>query len=113
MVHQALEGVAVGSRLLSDVKGLWHYFCCFLYSASVPIGLAAGLSLRGRFADGTPTALIVTGVFTAIGAGILLYTSISMAVHEYMVLTGYRDLDKKVALPIGLFGLLSGITTMT
>jgi len=89
--HQTFEGMGLGTRLAitpweKSAKGrLTPYLLAGGYSLATPIAIAIGLGVRYTFQPGSQTALIVTGVFDSISAGILLYTGlVELMAHEFM-----------------------------
>lgn len=55
------------------------------YGLTTPIAIAVGLGVRESFTPGSPTTLIVNGVFDSVSAGILIYTGlVELMAHEFM-----------------------------
>ncbi|PNS21817.1 Anthranilate synthase component 1 [Sphaceloma murrayae] len=87
--HQTFEGLGLGSRLSMipwPKQNRWTpYLLGAGYAVSTPIAIAIGLGVRQTFQPGSPTTLIVNGVFDSISAGILLYTGlVELMAHEFM-----------------------------
>lgn len=78
--HQMFEGLGLGSRLQSTPwtpQNQWiAWLFAVMFSITTPLGIAIGLGIRSSFEINSPRALITTGVFDAISAGILIYTSL-------------------------------------
>jgi solute carrier family 39 (zinc transporter), member 1/2/3 len=87
--HQTFEGLGLGSRLATAEwpKSKWFvpYILATAYALSTPISIAAGLGVRQTLAPGSPSTLIINGVFDSISAGILIYTGlVELLAHEFM-----------------------------
>ncbi|TKX21026.1 zinc-regulated transporter [Elsinoe australis] len=87
--HQTFEGLGLGSRMSMipwpREKRWTPYILGAGYAISTPIAIAIGLGVRETFTPGSPTTLIVNGVFDSISAGILLYTGlVELMAHEFM-----------------------------
>lgn len=87
--HQTFEGLGLGSRLAQAAwpksKGWLPWVLGTAYGFTTPIAIAAGLGFRETFEPGSPTTLIVNGVFDSISAGILIYTGlVELMAHEFM-----------------------------
>ncbi|VUC29552.1 unnamed protein product [Clonostachys rosea] len=85
-VHQTFEGVGLGARL-TDIawphgKGFLPYVLSAIYSLSTPISIAIGLGIRETFKPNSHGALVISGVFDSISAGILLYTGLVQLVAQ-------------------------------
>jgi zinc transporter 1/2/3 len=51
-----------------------------------PVGMAIGLSIRTLYSPSSPAALITTGIFDAISAGLLIYASlVELLAHEFLM----------------------------
>ncbi|SPO06298.1 related to ZRT2 - Zinc transporter II [Cephalotrichum gorgonifer] len=91
--HQTFEGLGLGSRFAlvnwPPGKAWVPYLLSFAYSLSTPIAIAIGLGVREAFRPGTETAMIVSGVFDSISAGILLYTGlVGLMARDLLVMGG-------------------------
>ncbi|PYH49086.1 low-affinity Zn(2+) transporter ZRT2 [Aspergillus saccharolyticus JOP 1030-1] len=107
--HQTFEGLGLGSRLATvpwpRSKRWTPYFLGLGYGVSTPIAIAIGLGVRNSYSDSGATTLIVSGVFDAISAGILIYTAlVELLAHEFMFSTSMRKAPIHVVL--SAFGLL-------
>lgn len=78
--HQMFEGLGLGARLEStpwSPSNEWiSWLFAIMFSITTPLGIAVGLGIRSSFELNSPRALITNGVFDAISAGILIYTSL-------------------------------------
>lgn len=78
--HQMFEGLGLGARLEStpwSPSNRWiSWLFAVMFSITTPLGIAVGLGIRSSFELNSPRALITNGVFDAISAGILIYTSL-------------------------------------
>lgn len=78
--HQMFEGLGLGARLDStpwSPQNEWvSWLFAIMFSITTPLGIAIGLGIRSSFELNSPRALITNGVFDAISAGILIYTSL-------------------------------------
>ncbi|KZV91979.1 ZIP zinc/iron transport family [Exidia glandulosa HHB12029] len=89
-LHQTFEGLGLGARLASlELPGRyqrWVPLCgALMYGITTPIGIAVGLAVRGTYAPDAPIASVVSGIFDAISAGILLYTGlVELLAHEFL-----------------------------
>ncbi|GAA5948131.1 hypothetical protein JCM3765_007122 [Sporobolomyces pararoseus] len=87
--HQTFEGIGLGSRLagLPLPKSLnWvPIFGAILYSCITPLGLAIGLGIRTVYNPESTTSSIVSGIFDACSAGVLLYASlVECLAHDFV-----------------------------
>ncbi|KAK4165453.1 putative transporter [Cladorrhinum sp. PSN259] len=88
--HQTFEGLGLGARLATAVWPSGYrrwapYGLGLLYAFSTPLAIAIGLVTSQSTAMNGSTILIVSGVFDAISAGILMYTAlVELLAHEFM-----------------------------
>ncbi|ROT42042.1 Zinc/iron permease [Sodiomyces alkalinus F11] len=85
--HQLLEGLGLGARLADAPwpRNRWWlpYMCACLFAVSTPIGTVVGLVAQPRSAA---DQLLITGIFDAISAGILMYTGlVELLAHEFLL----------------------------
>jgi zinc transporter 1/2/3 len=83
------EGLGLGSRLstLDFPKGRIYqvYLLGLTYAFVTPIGMAIGLGVRTTYSPNSQTALLASGIFDAVSAGILLYTGlVELLAHEFI-----------------------------
>ncbi|KAF2092695.1 ZIP zinc/iron transport family [Rhizodiscina lignyota] len=78
--HQSFEGLGVGARMSAipfPSRWAWlQWALCAGYGLTTPIAIAIGLGLRTTYNSGSYTANVVSGVFDALSAGILIYTGL-------------------------------------
>jgi solute carrier family 39 (zinc transporter), member 1/2/3 len=93
--HQTFEGVGLGARLATmfwpDGKRWLPYALSAAYSLSTPISLAVGLGVRQSFEPGSHRALVVSGIFDSISAGILLYAGLVQLIGHDFFTSQMRD----------------------
>jgi len=86
--HQLFEGLGLGARLAFMPSTYSVWFLCFLgmlYALCTPIGMALGLGIRRTYSPDTPTFYYVSGVFDAVSAGILIYSSlVELMAHDFI-----------------------------
>jgi len=112
--HQTFEGLGLGSRLSSipwpKSKRWTPYVLGLGYALSTPIAIAIGLGVRYSYAPGSPTAIIINGVFDSISAGILIYTGlVELMAHEFMFSPSMQKASIKTVLSaLGMMWLGAG-----
>jgi zinc transporter 1/2/3 len=78
--HQSFEGLGIGARMSAipfPQRLAWlQWALCAAYGLTTPIAIAIGLGLRTTYNSGSYTANVVSGVFDALSAGILIYTGL-------------------------------------
>jgi zinc transporter 1/2/3 len=97
LVVEILEGLALGSRLAvvpftgPRTRRWVPYGLCALYACVTPVGTLIGLLTR----SGDPTTrLLVSGIFSAVGAGMLLYVGVlEMLGREFLHGPCLRDVS--------------------
>ncbi|KAK1758797.1 Zinc/iron permease [Echria macrotheca] len=107
--HQTFEGLGLGSRLATAMwppRQTWlPYVLGLAYALSTPVSIAAGLGVRQTLAPGSPTTLVVNGVFDSISAGILLYTGlVELMAHEFLFSDEMRR--SSLGVMLGAFGCM-------
>ena len=107
--HQTFEGIGLGSRFAIATwppgKAWLPYVLSFAYSLSTPIAIAAGLGVRETLEPGSQTTLVVSGVFDAVSAGILLYTGlVELMAHEFIFNSEMRQ--GGAGMTLGAFGCM-------
>ncbi|KAL4901991.1 hypothetical protein BDW74DRAFT_158915 [Aspergillus multicolor] len=96
--HQSFEGLGIGARMsaIPFRKGSWlPWVLCLLYGLTTPIAIAIGLGVRTTYNAGSYTANVVSGVFDAISAGILLYTGLVELLARDFLFDPHRTQDNK------------------
>lgn len=101
--HQTFEGLGLGSRLATATwpraKSWMPWALGIAYGVTTPIAIAVGLGVRTTFTPGSPTTMIVNGVFDSISAGILIYTGlVELMAHEFMFNPEMRRSSMKMML---------------
>lgn len=87
--HQTFEGLGLGARLATvpwpKSKRITPYVLGITYGLSTPIAIAIGLGVRNTYPPESRTALVTSGIFDAISAGILIYTGlVELMAREFM-----------------------------
>lgn len=77
-VHQAVEGLAIGSVLAATqrLSKLKRYALAIIYALTLPVGIAAGMLAANSYNSGSPAAKLVQGVANGLSGGMLLYVSL-------------------------------------
>lgn len=76
-VHQAVEGLAMGSVLAATqrLSRCKKYVLALVYAATLPAGIAGGLLASNSYNPTAPVAVLVQGVANGLSGGLLLYVS--------------------------------------
>ncbi|KAG9036343.1 high-affinity Zn(2+) transporter zrt1 [Tulasnella sp. JGI-2019a] len=87
--HQMFEGLGLGSRLafldLPKAYNWARYVGACAFGLTTPLGIVIGLGIRTSYNPASATASIVSGIFDASSAGILLYTGlVELLAHEFI-----------------------------
>lgn len=87
--HQMFEGLGIGTRVATTAwpksKRWIAWSLCVMYSLTTPIAIAIGLGVRKTYPPGSRRSLIVSGVFDALSAGVLLYAGlVELMAHEFL-----------------------------
>ncbi|KAL4804566.1 Zinc/iron permease [Aspergillus unguis] len=96
--HQSFEGLGIGARMsaIPFRKGSWlPWALCLLYGLTTPIAIAIGLGVRTTYNAGSYTANVVSGVFDAVSAGILIYTGLVELLARDFLFDPHRTQDNK------------------
>jgi len=95
--HQMFEGLGLGSRLATipwpdtKLKLKTPYIMALAYGLSTPLSIAIGLGVRKSYPPQGATTLVVSGIFDALSAGILLYTGlVELMAHEFLFNHSFR-----------------------
>ena len=85
---EMFEGLGLGSRIatLPFRRRDWRPWVMSLaYATTTPIGIAIGLGVRTSYDPNSQRALISAGVFDAVSAGLLIYTSmVELLAHDFI-----------------------------
>lgn len=75
--HQLFEGIALGVRIaeVKHLSGLKKWLAAVAYPIMTPIGIAIGIGVRKSFNENGFKALLVSGIFDSLSAGILFYNA--------------------------------------
>lgn len=76
-VHQAVEGLALGSVLAATqrLSRRKKYVLALVYAVTLPAGIAGGLLASNSYDPTAPVAVLVQGVANGLSGGLLLYVS--------------------------------------
>jgi len=113
--HQLFEGLTLGVRLASlplRRGSIIPYVLALAFAITTPIGIAAGLvgaSLNPR----GPTALLISGIMSAISAGVLIYSGcVELLAGDFLESHGVRDSSRNRQI-LALVSLCAGAAAMT
>jgi solute carrier family 39 (zinc transporter), member 1/2/3 len=86
---ETFEGMGLGARIATlsfPRNSIRPYLMGLLFALVTPLGMALGLAIRTLYSPTSPTALITTGIFDAISAGLLIYASlVELLAHEFLM----------------------------
>ncbi|KAF9973986.1 high-affinity Zn(2+) transporter zrt1 [Actinomortierella ambigua] len=92
--HQFFEGIALGGRIAAcgyERSSYKPWLMAFLFAVSTPVGVAIGLGIHQTYEEEASTNIIIRGIFDALSAGILLYTSlVQLLTMEMTVCSEFR-----------------------
>lgn len=110
-VHQALEGLSLGSVLARTGFSRLHQSAMVLtYSLTTPLGIAIGIAVTGAYDPASKTALAVQGALNGLSGGMLLHIALFQIVAEEF---SREDLLARPRLRLGLYtSLLLGAALM-
>jgi zinc transporter 1/2/3 len=110
-VHQALEGLSLGSVLARTGFSRLHQSIMVLtYSLTTPLGIAIGIAVTGAYDPASKTALAVQGALNGLSGGMLLHIALFQIVAEEF---SREDLLARPKLRLGLYtSLLLGAALM-
>ncbi|KAF6158552.1 hypothetical protein GIB67_040066 [Kingdonia uniflora] len=75
--HQFFEGMGLGGCITqAKFKARAVTVMVLFFSLTTPIGIGIGIGISNVYAENSPTALIVEGIFNAASAGILIYMAL-------------------------------------
>lgn len=96
--HQSFEGLGIGARMSSipfDRRSWLPWILCALYGFTTPISIGIGLGLRTTYNPNSFTANVVSGVFDAVSAGILIYSGLVELLARDFIFNPVRTRDGK------------------
>lgn len=101
--HQFFEGLGLGTRFAttpwSEGKKYVPWLMAMAYSLTTPAAVAIGIAVRKTYPVGSRTALITTGTFDAMCAGVLIYNSIAeLMAYDFMYSHDFHDKKMSVML---------------
>lgn len=110
VVHQAFEGLALGSVLVSaDTPFKTHMKYATAFAFTTPIGIAIGIGIASSSSPDSPANLLTQGIFDAISGGILLNVALLDLLHP----TFENIPTKPHSFLIGVFSVLLGVGAMS
>ncbi|CAK9439482.1 uncharacterized protein LODBEIA_P35820 [Lodderomyces beijingensis] len=114
--HQFFEGLGLGTRFATtewpEGKKYVPWLMSLAYSFTTPFACGMGLIVRDSYPVGSRTALIVTGVFDASCAGILIYNSVAeLMAFDFIYSGDFDDLSMK-SLSLSILSLTLGAFAM-
>ncbi|EJT98237.1 Zinc/iron permease [Dacryopinax primogenitus] len=113
--HQLFEGLTLGVRLAAlplSRKSIIPYVLALAFAITTPIGIGAGLLGRSFNPRGL-TALLMSGIMSAISAGVLMYSGcVELLAGDFLESHGVRDSSWKRQV-LALVSLFAGAAAMT
>ena len=96
--HQLFEGLGLGTRIATanwpSHRRVLPWLLALGYALTTPIAIAIGLGVRETYPPNSAHALITTGVFDSISAGILIYTGlVELMAHEFLYSNEFKSSD--------------------
>jgi solute carrier family 39 (zinc transporter), member 1/2/3 len=114
--HQTFEGLGIGARMstIPFKPGSWlPWLLCSAYGLTTPIAIAIGLGLRTTYNPGSFTANVVSGVFDATSAGILIYTGLVELLARDFLFNPLRTRDdRRLMFMVGSVFLGAGLMAL-
>lgn len=116
--HQLLEGLGLGTRFATTPwpkhKAWVPWTLAAAYSVTTPTAIAIGLGVRRLYAPGLRQALIVTGIFDALCAGILIFNSlVELMAWDFMYSMEFKNDKNMGRILLGFFCLTIGALAMS
>ncbi|KIW40735.1 uncharacterized protein PV06_07913 [Exophiala oligosperma] len=96
--HQSFEGLGIGARMSSipfDRRSWLPWILCAMYGLTTPVSIAIGLGLRTTYKPNSFTANVVSGIFDAVSAGILIYSGLVELLARDFIFNPVRTRDGK------------------
>lgn len=110
MVHQAFEGLALGSVLVSaNTPWKTHLKYATAFALTTPIGIAIGIGIASSSSPNSPANLLVQGIFDSISGGILMTVALLDLLHP----TFESVPSRPHALGYGLLAVALGVGAMS
>ncbi len=114
--HQTFEGLGIGARMstIPFRPGSWlPWLLCAAYGLTTPIAIAIGLGLRTTYNPGSFTANVVSGIFDATSAGILIYTGLVELLARDFLFNPLRTRDdRRLIFMVGSVFLGAGLMAL-
>jgi ZIP Zinc transporter len=86
---ETFEGMGLGARIATisfSPRSLSPYIMGLTFATVTPLGMAIGLSIRTLYSPTSAAALITTGVFDSISAGLLIYAAlVELLADEFLI----------------------------
>lgn len=100
-IHQAVEGLALGSVLAATQRLSQHkkYVLAVVYALTLPAGIAGGVLASESYDPTSPIAVLVQGVANGVSGGMLLYVSLFSLLAAEL---SQHDLLHRPLLAVGL-----------
>ena len=112
--HQAFEGLALGSSfVVAEYSNMRYILLSAAFVLITPAGVAIGLavSAAASYNENSSSALASEGAFSAISAGMLIYTSIVDLLHPIFFDRG-APLMKGWIMPAAMLSAFAGCSAM-
>lgn len=97
--HQAFEGFGIGARMSAipfPKRIAWlQWALCACYGLTTPLAIAIGIGLRRSYNGQSFQANIISGVFDATSAGILIYTGLVELLARDFLFNPERTTDNR------------------
>ena len=111
------EGLALGSRIaplrFNDNQARYSYLMAAAYAVTTPTGMAIGLGVRTTYDPNSQTALLSSGIFDSLSAGLLIYNSlVTLLADDFIhgeILTASTS---RIAFAIGSMMIGAGVMSL-
>ncbi|CCF59634.1 hypothetical protein KAFR_0H02250 [Kazachstania africana CBS 2517] len=96
--HQMFEGLGLGTRISEanwpQSKKYIPWLMGLAFALTTAIAVAIGIGVRHSWVPGSRNALIASGIFDSISAGILIYTGlVELMAHEFLYSNQFKGPD--------------------
>ncbi|EFJ52669.1 zinc-nutrition responsive transporter [Volvox carteri f. nagariensis] len=82
--HQFLEGIGLGSVLMSAELGHWRVLCMTaMYAVTCPVGIGAGIAIADGYDSHSITARAIQGTLNGVSAGLLLHLASALISYDF------------------------------